>query len=207
MSRMFFRDEQDFLYSMRKVDAFDDLNNHVVALALAWLGLDVEEALAICESDIDFENRKIFDRFGVELVPWFSDGIADVLIQYRDTGSAIRQNATTTYEVVKDRTFDGFIKRVCPPGSKKMGDPISPRQMVGAIGRMNDRYVALGYPPRLSTRNVLRCGGLHRVWLLEQQGIDVFDKKNAELVEVAYGFAKYRVISWQYKYYKKAFNL
>ena len=60
MSKMFFRDEHDFLYSMRKVREFDELQNDVVALIFAWLGLSLDEALSIRENDIDFDARKIY---------------------------------------------------------------------------------------------------------------------------------------------------
>lgn len=207
MSKMFFRDEQDFLYSMRKVRGFDELQNDVIALIFGWLGLSIDEALEIRDDGIDFESRKIYDRNGTVLIPWISDAFAEVLYQYQRTKSAIRQNGTTTYEVVKDLSHDGFIKRVCSATSEKLGTKIPPRQMVSAINKLNQKYIALGFGPRFSMQNVQRCGGLHRLWLMEQSGFRVDDKKNAKTVEEVYGAKQYRKILWQYRYYKKAFNL
>lgn len=207
MSKMFFRDEHDFLYSMRKVREFDELQNDVVALIFAWLGLSLDEALDIRDEDVDLETRKIYDRNGVVLVPWISDEFADVLQQYQRTKSALRQNGTTTYEVIKDLSYDGFIKRVCSVNSDKLGTRIPPRQLVTAINKLNQKYTAQGFSPRFSVQNAQRCGGLHRLWLMEQSGFNIDDKSNASTVEEVYGSSKYRKILWQYKYYKRAFNL
>lgn len=207
ISKMFFRDEHDFLYSMRKVREFDELQNDVIALIFAWLGLSLDEALDIRDEDIDFETRKIYDRNGVVLVPWISDEFTEILYQYQRAKSAIRQNGTTTYEVIKDLSHDGFIKRVCSANSDKLGTKIPPRQLVSAINKLNQKYIALGFGPRFSVQNAQRCGGLHRLWMMEQSGFVVEDKKNASTVEEVYGSKQYRKILWQYKYYKKAFNL
>lgn len=207
MARVFFRDEQDFLYAIRKVREFNELQNDVIALIFGWLGLSVDEALDIRDEDIDFETRKIYDRSGVVLVPWISDEFADILQQYQRANSAIRQNGTTTYEVIKDLSYDGFIKRICSANSDKIGTKLPARQVVSAIDRLNRQYIELGYAPRFSMRNAQRCGGLHRLWLMEQSGFDVDDKHNASTVEEVYGSSKYRKILWQYKHYKRAFNL
>lgn len=207
MSKMFFRDEHDFLYSMRKVREFDELQNDVIALIFAWLGLSLDEALGIRDEDIDFEAQKIYDRHGTVLVPWISNEISDILQQYQRMKSAIRQNGTTSYEVIKDLSHDGFIKRVCSANSERLGTKIPPRQLVSAINKMNQKYVELGFKPRFSIQNAQRCGGLYRLWIMEQSGFAVDDKHNAGTVEEVYGSKQYRKILWQYKHYKRAFNL
>ena len=207
MSKALFRDERDFLYSMRKVREFDGLYNEVVALVLSWLGLSISEIMSIHEDGVNFDERKVYARDGSILVPWFSDEFAEVLMLYKRTKSATRQNATTVYEVIKDLSYDGFMKRVCSPNSDKLGTALPARQISSAIDRMNHQYADLGFDPRFSMRNAQRCGGLNRLFSLEQSGISVDDKKNAAVVEKTYGSKQYRRIRWQYKYYKKAFNL
>lgn len=207
MSKMFFRDEGDFLYSLRKVREFDELQNDVIALIFAWLGVSISDALNICDDGVDFDSRKIYDRTGTVVVEWFSDEIAEVLLQYQRSGSAVRQNGTTTYGVIKDLSHDGFIKRVCPPGSEKLGTRIPPRQLVSAVNKLNQKYVALGFAPRFTMQNAQRCGVLHKLWLMEQSGFDVDDRKNAGVIDSLCGSTQYRKIKWQYKNYKKAFNL
>lgn len=207
MAKAFFRDEHDFLYSMRKVREFDGLYNEVIALVFGWLGLSIDEAMSIHEDGVNFDERKIYARDGSILVPWFSDEFAEVLMLYKRTKSATRQNATTVYEVIKDLSYDGFIKRVCSANSDKLGTELPARQVVSAIEKMNRHYVSLGFPARFSMKNAQRCGGLHRLWKMEQSGVSIDNKQNSAIVEETYGSKQYRKIRWQYKYYKKAFNL
>lgn len=207
MSRMFFRDEQDFLYSMRKVADFEDLQNGVIALCLGWLGLSARKSVALRDGGVDLVSRTISDPSGTVIVNGFSDDIARIFELYRATKTATRQNGATPYTVIKDLSHDGFIKRVCSPNSARLGDPVSERQIITYVSRMNQKYTALGYSPRFSMENANRCGGLYRLWKLENDGIDVLNKQNADIVEQVYGHGVYRKIAWQYKFYKKAFNL
>lgn len=207
MSKMFFRDEQDFLYSMRKVADFEDLQNGVIALCLGWLGLTAREAIALRDGGVDLVSRTISDPSGAVIVNGFSDNIARIFELYRATKTATRQNGATPYAVIKDLSHDGFIKRVCSPNSDRLGDPVSARQLTTFVEKLNQKYTALGYSPRFSMENAQRCGGLYRLWQLENDGVEVLNKKNAGIVEQVYGHGVYRKIAWQYKFYKKAFNL
>ena len=207
MSRMFFRDEQDFLYSMRKVADFEDLQNGVIALCLGWLGLSARKSVALRDGGVDLVSRTISDPSGTVIVNGFSDDIARIFELYRATKTATRQNGATPYAVIKDLSHDGFIKRVCSPNSARLGNPVSERQLITYVNKLNQKYAMLGYSPRFSMENANRCGGLYRLWKLENDGIDVLNKQNADIVEQVYGHGVYRKIAWQYKFYKKAFNL
>lgn len=207
MSKMFFRDEQDFLYSMRKVADFEDLQNGVIALCLGWLGLTAREAVALRDGGVDLVSRTISDPSGTVIVNGFSDNIARIFELYRATKTATRQNGATPYPVIKDLSHDGFIRRVCSPNSARMGDPVSERQIITYVRKINMKYIDLGYSPRFSMENAQRCGGLYRLLQLENDGVEVLNKKNAGIVEQVYGHGVYRKIAWQYKFYKKAFNL
>lgn len=207
MSKMFFRDKQDFLYSLRKVAEFDDLRNGVIALALGWVGLSTREALAIRDSGVDLVSRTISDPSGAVIVDGFSDDIARIFELYRAAKTATRENGATSFPIIKDLSHDGFIKRVCSPNSTRLGDPVSERQIITYVRKINMKYIELGYAPRFSMENAQRCGGLYRLWQLEHTGVDILNKKNADIVEKVYGHGVYRKIAWQYKFYKKAFNL
>jgi len=203
MAKMFFRDEEDFIRSMRKVREFDEGYPEVIGLVFVWLGLGYNEATMLKDTCVDLNARVIYDNDGNVLVSGFSDGIHSIFEQFVRCTDGNRG----VYNVVKDRSLDVFLKRMCSPSSPKMGTPILPRQLTNAVNRMNFQYEELGYPPRLSMLNVKRSGSLYRLWLAEQNGLDVNSKNNREEVERVYGGKKYRSIIWQYKYYKKAFNL
>lgn len=203
MAKMLFRDEEDFIRSMRKVREFDEGYPEVIGLVFVWLGLSYNDATTLKDSCVDLDTRVIYDNDGNVLVSGFSDGIHSIFEQFVKCMNGNRG----AYNVVKDRSLDVFLKRMCSPSSPKMGTPILPRQLTNAVNRMNFQYEELGYPPRLSMLNVKRSGSLYRLWLAEQNGLDVSNKNNREAVERVYGGKKYRNIIWQYKYYKKAFNL
>jgi len=203
MARMFFRDEGDFLRSLRKVRMFDEGYPEVVAMALVWLGLGYSEICALKDNHVDLESRKIYANDGEVLVSGFSDDIHSLLVQFVKCNVASR----SAYNVVKDKSLDVFLKRMCSPTSDKMGTPIRPRQLTNLVNKMNMQYEALDYPPRFSMLNVQRSGALYRLWVAEQNGLDVFSKENEQEVCQIYGSKKYRGVVWQYKYYKKAFNL
>lgn len=207
MSKMFFRDEQDFLYSMRKVADFEDLQNGVIALCLGWLGLTARKSVALRDGGVDLVSRTISEPSGTVIVNGFSDDIARIFELYRATKTATRQNGNDTRTVIKDLSHDGFIKRVCSPNSARLGNPVSERQVITYVNKFNQKYTALGYSPRFSMENANRCGGLYRLWKLENDGVEVLNKQNAGIVEQVYGHGVYRKIAWQYKFYKKAFNL
>lgn len=207
MAKLFFRDEHDFLYSLRKLREFNELHNDVVALVFIWIGIPLEKSVSIRDRNVDLETRKIYDEDGTVIASDFSDDILSILQQYRNTKTATRYNGTTGMTVMKDLSHDGFIKRVCTVKSSKLGEKVSDKQMSCAIGKLNQKYVELGFNPRFFPKNVQRSGALYRLWLLEQTGIDISDKGNATIVEETYGSKQYRSIKWQYKYYKIAFNL
>lgn len=203
MARMFFRDEGDFLRSLRKVRMFDEGYPEVVAMALTWLGLGYTEICSLKDHHVDLEARKIYSDKGDLLVSDFSDDIHSLLTQFVKCNFASR----SAYNVVKDKSLDVFLKRMCSPTSDKMGTPIRPRQLTNLVNKMNMQYEALDYPPRFTMQNVQRSGALYRLWIAEQNGLNIFAKENEQEVCRIYGSKKYRSIVWQYKYYKKAFNL
>lgn len=207
MSKLFFRDEQDLLRSILKVREFNDGYPEVISMVLAWAGLTFSQILDLKDDGIDLESRTIKDTSGEILATGLSDWVCENIHQYIRTDSGSRSNGTTTYEVIKDKTYDYFVKRFCTTNAKNYGERLTYSQLSSAIFKMGNQYESLGYPPRFTVINVKRSGALYRVWLLEQGGVDIEDKKNRELVERAYGEKKYLKIAWQYKYYKKAFNL
>lgn len=72
---------------------------------------------------------------------------------------------------------------------------------------MNEAYRDLGYTQQFSSTNIRRSGALYRLWKLEQSGVNLEAPENRTLVETVYGAKKYYGIIWQYKNYKRAFNL
>lgn len=81
------------------------------------------------------------------------------------------------------------------------------RIVQSAINKVNKKYKENGNPPKISYQNILRSGSLARLYVAEQNGLDVFSKTNEKEVEKFFYRSDYRSIVWVYRHYKIAFNL
>ena len=199
-----FLTEQDLVDAIRPITPIYEGYVEVIACIFAWLG--IEDPLSIRDSDVFIEGRKILKN-GVVIVDGFSDFIADFLTQYQRLKVSTRENGTTVYTVVKDCSYDTFIKQFCSVNSSKRGKKIDIRVVQTAMNKLNKKYEENGNPPRITYRNIMKSGSLARLYVAEQKGLDVFDRKNKEIVEGFFCKSDYRSIVWLYKHYKEAFNL
>ncbi len=204
ITRMIFRDDADLVLSMQKVCPLNNGHFEPVVLALAWMGLTKQQALALRDSEINLDERWVMRGDLVEYIP---DAVWEVLSLFEQGRIGFRENRTATYQVVKDYSFDRFVKRFAPPDSSKIGEPLSQRQVESGIYRMNQRYIEKGYPPRLTYSNVWKSGRFHALLELERTGVDVFSFENKDKVMLTFGSMNYRNILWFYKAYKRAFDL
>ncbi len=204
IKRMIFPTEQDLISELSSVQLIHDGYVEVIACIFAWLG--IPDPLAIHDSDVFIEGRKIMAD-GVVIVDGFSDYVAQFLDEYKRLRSSTRENASCLIPVIKDRSVDTFIKRFCSPNSAKMGKPMDIRVIQSAIYKLNCKYVENGGESRFNYRNILKSGSLSRLYSAECGGLDVFDKENEEVVKGFFYETNYRSITWLYKRYKEAFNL
>lgn len=202
-----FQSEESLLDAIRVVSGYDQGYPDTVGLALSWLGLTKREVLNLKESDVDMEERCVYLN-GEKVVDGFSDRIYEVFQTYLTTDTAQRENGTTIRTVYKDKSTDGFLKKFNPHGSAKMGTGISARQFDAFLSRAGIKYTDRGNPPRLTFENVWKSGRLNALFMLEQSGVDVFAKENEDIVcKVFRNSKRYSGILWQYRAYKKAFDL
>lgn len=203
--KLIFPTENSLFDEMQKYVPIYEGYIEVISCIFAWIG--VPDPLAIKESDVFIEGRKIV-MDGKVIVDGFSDDVADFLTHYKKLKSATRGSAVGGYEVVKDRSYDTFIKRFCTIKSTKMGKKLDIRVIQSAIYKLNrDEEGEDGTMLRFNYRNILKSGSLRRLYEAEQAGLDVFDRANAEKVEGFFFKSNYRSIVWLYKHYKIAFNL
>lgn len=176
----------------------------VSACFLAWLGVD--DPLSIRDEDVLLDAGKIL-RNNVVIVDGMSDFLRDFFARYRKLKTSTRENGTTVYTVVKDNSYDTFLKQFCSVNSKKLGKKLELRNVQTAINKLNDRNVYAGNVPRITYRNIMKSGSLARLYVAEKNGLQVFDRTNKEIVEGFFYQSDYRSIVWLYKHYKEAFNL
>lgn len=205
--RSYFRDEQDFLSTIRLVREFDQGYPEPVLYCFAWLGLKIREALSLRDDDVNMDNRTIC-LAGEIIVDGFSDGIYNLLEQYIDCDSAERGHATGSRLVMKDYSVDFFMKKMLSPNSKDWGRVYNYNQMSTAMGRLNRKLKEAGYPGRLQYEDVWNSGCYNRLWRAEQSGVDVFATKNRAFVEQIIRQMKgYHNTLVMYRIFKKAFEL
>lgn len=209
ISRILFRDENDLVYSMRKVCAFNEGYPQPVIMAFAWMGLQQKEILALRDRQVNLETKQVFDSDGRVIIDGFSDQIAMILQEFEETYVGKRENHTTVYDVVKDRSTDAYLKRFLPKSSKKFGGEYTTSLVYSALNRYNLKYREQGFPSRLTFSNVWKSGRYHALWEWEQvSGLDAFKQENKQKVmEIFRNSANYASIIWFYKAYKRAFNL
>lgn len=206
LKRVLFKDEEDLVDSIQSVRSLDEGYADVPVLILGWVGLTREEIAALRDKDVDLSNRIVYGSDGSILAAGLSDLVVDVLRRYRDCLVSERENNKCFYEVVKDLSVDSFIKRMVPKKSKKNGTEYSKLQITSQIDKLAKKYEDKGYPRRHTFTNVWRSGRFHKLWEIEQSGVDVTSRENRPVVESVMRNKKnyYNSIK-MYGCYKKAF--
>lgn len=210
VNELYFRDETDFLRSLKKVCKLYFVDGRISPLiaVLTWLGLKKSEIIVIEDSDVDLEGRIIRNQFGDVVSEGYSDEIAEILRLYDRCNVAERSNKNGPYPVYKDRSHPVFVKKYQTTNSDSMGETITEKNVTQAFQDLNEVYVELGYGRRFTHSNVHLSGCLYRLYKLEESGVDVFDEKNEGLVCTVFrNTMKYKSILWRYNAYKKAFNI
>lgn len=207
MEKRLFKDENSLNAAISKVRTFSDGYPEVMAAVLLWSGLTMPEVFRLRDEHINLETGVVLNEDGSEVIAELSPWALSKARQYAKTKSGLRENASGPYEVVCDKSFDSFIKRFCTTNSKSYGMRLTYNQIVAGITRMRIAYEDLGYTQQFSSTNIRRSGALYRLWKLEQSGVNLEAPENRTLVETVYGAKKYYGIIWQYKNYKRAFNL
>lgn len=205
LSKCLFKDESDLISSMRSVRTFNEGYYEVVAISLAWLGLDRAQILELKISDVDFENKTILTKDD-SVIP-MSNAIYDVLHTYSRTKTAMRGIGNSFMDVYRDDSFGKFVRKFTP-ASKLGKKPLEKAQLHYSIYELNEAHKDNGGDTEFTISNVAMSGGLRRVYELEASGVDVFQSRNKELVVGAYRVkAKLHEILWLYRNYKRAFSL
>lgn len=210
VNELYFRDEADFLHSLKKVCQMYFVDGKISPLiaVLTWLGLKKSEIIAIEDSDVDLHKRIIHNQFGDVVAEGYSDEIAEILYLYDRCNVAERSNKNGPYLVYKDRSRSIFVKKYQAVNSESVGETISEKNVTQAFQDLNTVYLSLGYGRRFTHSNVHLSGCLYRLYKLEESGLDVFDESNADVVcSVFRNSINYKNILWRYNAYKNAFNI
>ena len=202
-----FKNEFDFLSTLKSLREFDQGYPEPPTLCLIWLGLKAKEVIALKDSNINMKAQTVTINDEV-VISGFSEAIAEVLQQYIDCKVAERDHRTGWRQVIKDYSTDYFLKRMLPRGHLEFGKPYGPSQISSSINRLNTKLEDNGEPARLKPDNVWNSGRYNTLWEIEKTGINITSPENRKIVEKVFRYSKsyYNAIR-MYKAYKEAFNL
>lgn len=174
------------------------------AICFAWLGIDAHVMPLIKSTSIDFEAHIIHDsECGLHIID-VDDNIIQALKEYSEVKEAIRGNGRA-YPLYNGRV----IRLMAGANSSKVPEVIKVASIYTEFSTLKKKYEDKFHRQTpLEYANVLRSGGLSRLYQLEKDGIDIFDGKNDELLQSTYAApGKLFDIRSLYRQYKRAFNL
>ena len=179
----------------------------VAAACFAWLGIDMKTMPFLKDSSVNFIEKSIIDEACNIEIHHIDKEIIDILQEYWTTTEAIRMHKTKckAYPL-----YNGmFLHLMVGANSKKKIKPINYDSIRKEFGDLASRAMSPeGEQSRLSCPNLLRAGGLYRLYQLEKSGVDIFSGKSDELLLKTYSApGKTYDIRSLYRQYKKAFNL
>ena len=177
------------------------------AACFAWLGIDTKTMPLIKDSAVDFHNRSIVDKECNITIYNIPEEIIDILRQYWETDEAIRWHhaACRVYPIYNGK----FLHVMSGVNSKKQSSPIKYTSIRNDFAKMAQMAkTSDNIPSKLEYPNILRSGGMYRLYQLEKEGVDVFSGKNDDLLQSTYSApGKTFDIRSLYRQYKRAFDL
>lgn len=161
----------------------------IPALCMAWLGVDLDDAIRLPTECVDVKAGKIYSANGSVIAPDMPDCIRKLLQEY-STIKTSERTKNQTYPVYAD-DLGFFIKRMVDKDSKKVGQPISTKSMRAWITIFNDKlHEQLPNSKVINYTNVQRSGNFYRLHQMDQAGVDVHAVKNADKVRLCLGKSK-----------------
>ena len=174
---------------MEMVYPLDSGQPAMVALCLAWLGIDCGDALKLRNEQVDTKNGQIISPTGEVLVASMPECIRKMLDVYGKTRSAERVQNRTFTVYADDIGF--FIKRMLSANSSKEGKPITKNQITSAITELRSKFNGTtGNDQTLTYGNVQRSGGFYRLRKMDLAGVDIRSNKNSDKVRMCLGKSK-----------------
>lgn len=204
LKKVLFCSEDELIRELNTIRPFDEGYPEAIVTLLTWIGIKQNDIASIRISDVNLEKQRVYVKAD-DLFISFSDKIAEIFRIYEKTKVGYRSAGGDSRPVFRDDSHDRYVRKYLPKG--KSGDPFTSVQVKHTIHHLNSIYVDRDNPPKFTGSNVLMSGALHRVWQLEQGGVDVFSIKNKKLVTDAFiAKANLYEILWLYRNYKRAFN-
>ena len=180
---------EELCRKLLQVYSADSAQPAMAALCLAWLGIDLKDAVLLRKEQVDTVHGKIYDLTGGVIVSHMPDYIRDILDVYGKTYSAERTQNQKFTVYADDCGY--FIKKMVTANSEKKSGAISTKRMMAYILTLKDLYNGTeGNDQTLTYANVQRSGNFYRLHQMAKSGVDVRSNKNADKVRLCLGASK-----------------
>ncbi len=180
---------EELLRSIAAVYHVETAQPVIPALCMAWLGVDLDDAIRLPTECVDVKAGKIYSANGSVIASDMPECVRKLLQEY-STVKTSERTKNQTYPVYAD-DLGFFIKRMVDKDSKKVGQPISGKSMRAWITIFNDKlHEQLPDSKTLNYTNVQRSGNFYRLHQLDQAGVNVHAVKNADKVRLCLGKSK-----------------
>lgn len=209
LKKHFYCSYDQLLADIEKGIAIDEGFPAPAALTLAWIGMPTPEVFDLESENVDLKSGMISRFPKRDLVFGEREPKAlKVLRSYVNTTQAYRTR-NSTYQVYKSKNNPYFLQNMVTKSDiDKPGKKYSKTSFSADVYNMKMRAENQGAAPNFTYRDILRSGEMHRLYLAEQKGFAVLNSFNSERVcAMVEGKIPYYEIAYQYKAYKKAFDL
>ena len=200
----------EILEDLRAVD-YDFLRGDEAApaICLAWLGFKVPEILSLKNDCVNLQKGFITDETGAIIVKDMPADILQVLRDYKSVKESYR--ILNGKQHVRQLDTGYFIHKMVRRNSTRGGKVLSGQlyDRLDDVKRQYEVQFGEGSCKLSPLENVWTSGCFHRLYQLEKNGLDIYDKSNFPVLQRVLQGAENKMYGTRYVYtqYKKAFNL
>lgn len=195
---------EDLNIELRKTSNPMHGNYFCAAVCFAWLGVNIQVMPNIKSDAVLFSSNMIIDNECNIHMSDIDNLVINILEEYWNVAEAIRGNGKA-YPLNNGR----FIRLMVGANSRKIPKPINVASIYTTFTTFKEKYEAMYNKPfKLFYGDVLKSGGLYRLYQAERQGVDwSTNSSDASLLSIYAAPGKTFDIRSLYRQYKRAFNL
>lgn len=207
----FFKSYSDMIAELQKVRPLNAGYPEPAILTFAWLGFEANDIGKLKKEDVNLLSGyvKVQDNPFAQQIE-LDDEMLEVLRSFDGVTTAYRDTKGTFMVHAEDSPY--FLRRMLRTDSKKKTS--NPKMFTGRdvtkfINDLQKAATANQEQIGLTYTDVQRSGQFHKVYQIEQSGIDVCDYKRADILCSLTNTSEthfYDILA-QYKAYKQAFDL
>ena len=194
---------EDVYHFISKYRSVDDGYNVFPFSIFAWLGVPLREVGNVQKENVDLDNKCMFiESVGTRHL---DDVMVSILKRYLATSPHQRENRKWYVPTFKTGRF---LLKMIPKNQENVSLEIEKKDVHNAFTDIR----LLSGQEQFSYKEIALSGNLYRMYLLECNGLDIYDIKNFPQIKKAFGLddkthKRHKDLIRQYDVYKQVFNL